>query len=58
MEINTFSFALEPVLRIAPGDRVITKTIDVRGFLGEKKATDFTDYTDRRSLWAALRKTL
>lgn len=29
---NTFSFAHEPVLRIAPGDRVITKTIDARGF--------------------------
>ena len=29
---NTFSFAHEPVLRIAPGDRVITKTIDARGY--------------------------
>ena len=29
---NTFSFAHEPVLRIKPGDRVITKTIDARGF--------------------------
>jgi acetamidase/formamidase len=29
---NTFSFAHPPVLRIAPGDRVITKTVDARGF--------------------------
>ena len=29
---NTFSFAHEPVLRIAPGDRVVTRTIDARGF--------------------------
>lgn len=29
---NTFSFAHEPVLRIKPGDRVITKTLDARGF--------------------------
>lgn len=29
---NTFSFAHEPVLTIAPGDRVITTTIDARGF--------------------------
>ena len=29
---NTFSFAHEPVLRIAPGDRVVTSTIDARGF--------------------------
>ena len=29
---NTFSFAHEPVLSIKPGDRVITKTIDARGF--------------------------
>ena len=29
---NTFSFAHEPVLRIEPGDRVITKTIDARGY--------------------------
>lgn len=29
---NTFSFAHEPVLTIAPGDRVITRTIDARGF--------------------------
>ncbi len=29
---NTFSFAHQPVLRIKPGDRVITKTIDARGF--------------------------
>ena len=28
---NTFSFAHEPVLRIKPGDRVITRTIDARG---------------------------
>ncbi len=25
--------------------------------LAEKKATDYTDYTERRSLWFALRKT-
>ena len=29
---NTFSFAHEPVLSINPGDRVVTKTIDARGF--------------------------
>ena len=29
---NTFSFAHEPVLRIKPGDRVITTTLDARGF--------------------------
>lgn len=29
---NTFSFAHEPILRIQPGDRVITETIDARGF--------------------------
>jgi acetamidase/formamidase len=29
---NTFSFAHKPVLRIRPGDRVITRTIDARGF--------------------------
>ena len=29
---NTFSFAHAPVLRIKPGDKVITKTIDARGF--------------------------
>lgn len=29
---NTFSFAHEPVLRIKPGDRVVTKTIDARGY--------------------------
>jgi acetamidase/formamidase len=29
---NTFSFAHPPVLHIQPGDRVITKTIDARGF--------------------------
>jgi acetamidase/formamidase len=34
---NTFSFAHEPVLRIKPGDRVITKTIDARGFDAEGK---------------------
>ena len=28
---NTFSFAHPPVLRIKPGDRVITKTIDAGG---------------------------
>ncbi len=29
---NTFSFAHPPVLHIKPGDHVITKTIDARGF--------------------------
>lgn len=29
---NTFSFAHPPVLHVKPGDRVITKTIDARGF--------------------------
>ena len=29
---NTFSFAHQPVLRIKPGDTVVTKTIDARGF--------------------------
>lgn len=29
---NTFSFAHQPVLWIKPGDRVITKTIDARGY--------------------------
>jgi acetamidase/formamidase len=29
---NTFSFAHQPVLRIRAGDRVITRTIDARGF--------------------------
>ena len=29
---NTFSFDHEPVLRIKPGDRVVTKTIDARGY--------------------------
>lgn len=29
---NTFSFAHKPVLRIRPGDRVVTRTIDARGF--------------------------
>jgi acetamidase/formamidase len=28
---NTFSFAHEPVLRLTPGDRVVTKTIDAGG---------------------------
>jgi len=28
---NTFSFAHPPALRIKPGDRVITKTIDAGG---------------------------
>ena len=28
---NTFSFAHRPILRIKPGDRVITQTIDARG---------------------------
>ncbi len=32
---NTFSFAHEPVLKIAPGDRVVTRTIDARGFDAE-----------------------
>ena len=34
---NTFSFAHEPVLKIAPGDRVITSTIDARGFDAENR---------------------
>ena len=34
---NTFSFAHEPVLSIKPGDRVITKTIDARGFDAENQ---------------------
>ena len=29
---NTFSFAHEPVLTLQPGDRLITKTIDARGY--------------------------
>ena len=29
---NTFSFAHAPALRIKPGDRVVTQTIDARGF--------------------------
>ncbi|MEZ5395530.1 MAG: acetamidase/formamidase family protein [Bryobacterales bacterium] len=29
---HTFSFAHEPVLRVKPGDRIVTKTIDARGF--------------------------
>ena len=34
---NTFSFAHSPVLTIKPGDRVITKTIDARGFDADGK---------------------
>jgi amidase len=34
---NTFSGAHPPVLRIKPGDRVITKTIDAWGFDAQKK---------------------
>ncbi|MFN3324255.1 MAG: acetamidase/formamidase family protein [Bryobacteraceae bacterium] len=34
---NTFSFAHKPVLRIRPGDRVITRTIDARGFDPENR---------------------
>jgi len=34
---NTFSFAHKPVLRIKPGDRVVTKTIDARGFDAQDK---------------------
>jgi amidase len=34
---NTFSFAHQPVLRIKPGDRVVTKTIDARGFDAQGK---------------------
>jgi acetamidase/formamidase len=34
---NTFSFAHQPVLRIKPGDRVITRTIDARGFDAQEK---------------------
>ncbi len=34
---NTFSFAHEPVLAIAPGDRVVTRTIDARGFDAEDR---------------------
>jgi acetamidase/formamidase len=34
---NTFSFAHAPVLRIKPGDRVITKTIDARGVDSQNK---------------------
>jgi amidase len=29
---NTFSFAHKPVLRVKPGDQILTKTIDARGF--------------------------
>jgi acetamidase/formamidase len=34
---NTFSFAHEPVLRIRSGDRVVTRTIDARGFDAENR---------------------
>ena len=34
---NTFSFAHEPVLTIVPGDRIITRTIDARGFDAENR---------------------
>jgi len=34
---NTFSFAHQPVLWIKPGDTVVTKTIDARGFDAENK---------------------
>lgn len=34
---NTFSFAHPPVLRIKPGDRVVTRTIDARGFDAQDK---------------------
>jgi acetamidase/formamidase len=34
---NTFSFAHPPVLRIRPGDRVVTRTIDARGFDAENR---------------------
>ena len=34
---NTFSFAHEPVLTIRPGDRIVTRTIDARGFDSENK---------------------
>jgi acetamidase/formamidase len=34
---NTFSFAHPAVLHIKPGDRVITKTIDARGFDSQNK---------------------
>jgi amidase len=36
---NTFSFAHKPILKIKPGDRVVTKTIDARGYdWNDKKA--------------------
>ena len=34
---TTFSFAHEPVLTISPGDRVVTRTIDARGFDAENQ---------------------
>ena len=34
---NTFSFAHRPVLRIRPGDRIVTQTIDARGFDAQNK---------------------
>ena len=34
---NTFSSAHEPVMRISPGDRVITRTLDARGYDAENK---------------------
>ena len=34
---NTFSFAHRPPLRIKPGDRVVTRTIDARGFDRDNK---------------------
>ncbi len=34
---NTFSAAHQPVLRIKPGDRVATRTVDARGFDAEDK---------------------
>jgi len=34
---NTFSFAHKPLLKIKPGDRVVTRTIDARGFNWENK---------------------
>lgn len=36
---TTYSFAHRPVLRIQPGDRVITKTIDAAGFDSDMKMT-------------------
>lgn len=37
---DTFSFAHKPVPSIKPGDRVITKTIDVRGFDADNQQGD------------------